>query len=94
MLQALRILYGAVMGVILWTGRAIALRMLRVYFIAVAVTLALSTLQMIAVSLRAHESIFLSDNFTATFSPIGFAILWFAYFRKSVRVRNTYGANL
>jgi hypothetical protein len=93
-LDMLRVFYGLVVGVFLWTKRPIALFLLRVYFIAFAVILALSILAMIAASMQAHSSIFLSVRFPTIGTLLGYMMLWFAYFKKSVRVRNTYGANL
>jgi hypothetical protein len=94
MLDMLRVFYGLGVGVFLWMKRPIALVLLRVYFIAFAVMAALAILAMIAISLRTHSSIFLSARFTAIGTLLGYMMLWFAYFKKSVRVRNTYGANL
>lgn len=94
LLEILRVIYGAVVGVFLWIKRPIALFLLRIYFIVIAASLLLVLLRVIALALRAHTSIALAQGFTLVIVQAGFSILWFVYFRKSERVRNTYGANL
>lgn len=90
----LRVLYGIVVGGALWLKQPISLMLVRIYFIIAAVTVALGVLDLIATALRMHESLFLLPGFTGAFEYVGVMLLWFAYFRKSVRVRNTYGSNL
>ena len=93
-LDFMRVIYGTVVGIVLWMKRPIAIFLLRIYFIVIAGTLLLGVLRLVALSLRTHTSIALVQGFTRVIAQIGFSILWFAYFRKSERVRNTYGANL
>ena len=93
-LEILRVLYGTVVGVFLWMKRPIALFLLRIYFIVIAASLLLFLLRVVALALRTHTSIALARGFTQVLVQTGFSILWFVYFRKSERVRNTYGANL
>jgi hypothetical protein len=45
-------------------------------------------------AMRTHQSIFLMPDFATVLQFTGFTLVWIAYFRKSVRVRNTYGSNL
>jgi hypothetical protein len=92
--DAVRIAYGMVVGILLWTRRPISLLLLKVYFIIIAAQLLLYSMDMVAFSLRRHSSIFLAPAFPALAIGAGITLLWFAYFRKSVRVRNTFGANL
>ena len=92
--EIVRVLYGVIVGIVLWSRQAIALMMLRIYFVVLAVTLGLSWLRLIALSLQSHTSVFLFPVFTAVLMYTGGSILWFAYFRKSIRVRNTYGSNV
>ena len=92
--DAVRIAYGMVVGILLWTRRPISLLFLKVYFIIIAAQFLLYSLDMVAFSLRQHSSIFLAPAFPALAIGAGITLLWFAYFRKSVRVRNTFGANL
>jgi hypothetical protein len=94
LLNDLGVLYGTVVGAALWLKRPISLMLLRIYFIIAAATAVLGMLSVVSAALRAHESFFLMPTFTPAFSSVGFLLLWFAYFRKSVRVRNTYGSNL
>ncbi len=90
----LRVLYGIVVGGALWLKQPVSLMLLRIYFIIAAATAVLSVLNLIATALRMHVSLFLMPNFTPALEYVGIILLWFAYFRKSVRVRNTYGSNL
>ena len=90
----LRLLYGMVVGAALWLKQPVSLMLLRIYFIIAAAMAVLSVLNLVSAALRAHESLFLMPGFTPTFWSVGIILLWFAYFRKSARVRNTYGSNL
>jgi len=94
LMETIRIAYGMVVGILLWTRRPISLLLLKVYFIIIAAQFALFSLDMVALSLRQHSSVFLAPTFPALAIGAGITLLWFAYFRKSVRVRNTFGANL
>lgn len=94
LLSDLGVLYGMVVGAALWLTRPISLMLLRIYFMIAGATAVLSVLNLVSAALRAHKSFFLLPTFTPTFSAVGFLLLWFAYFRKSARVRNTYGSNL
>ena len=87
-------LYGAVVGTVLWLKQPISLMLLRIYFIIAAGVAVLGVLNLIATALRTHESLFLARGFTGALEYVGILLLWFAYFRKSVRVRNTFGSNI
>jgi len=89
-----RVLYGMVVGIFLWMRHLAALALLRIYFIAVAAATLFLMLEAVSLSLRIHSSIFLSSRFSSLMTSAGITLLWFLYFRRSVRVRNTYGANL
>jgi len=88
------VVYGLIVGVVLWMQRPVALLLLRIYFIIVAATVVLAALGLLAFTVRTHVSVVLAPGFRAVLQLAGFTILWFSYFRKSVRVSNTYGANL
>jgi hypothetical protein len=90
----LRMLYGMVVGAALWLARPISLMLLRIYFIIAAATVVLGVLNVVAIALRMHVSLFLMPGFTPALGYVGVILLWFAYFCKSARVRNTYGSNL
>jgi Protein of unknown function (DUF2569) len=94
LINVVRIIYGVVVGIALWRQHQRALLLLKVNFILIAALLALYSLSMIAFALHEHSSVFQTPQFSAIAYSAGFALLWFAYFRRSVRVRNTYGANL
>lgn len=89
-----QVLYAAVVGGMLWTRRPGSFLFLRIYFVLVAAQIGLNAAEMFALALREYGSVWESDRFTRLLVGAGVALLWFAYFRKSVRVRNTYGANL
>ena len=94
LLNDLGALYGTVVGAALWLKRPISLMLLRIYFIIAAGVAVLGVLNLIATALRTHESLFLARGFTGALEYVGILLLWFAYFRKSVRVRNTFGSNI
>ena len=94
LINVARIVYGVVVGISLWTRRRSSLLLLKVNFILIAALLGLYTLSMIASTLRERSSVLQAPQFPVIAYSAGFTLLWFAYFRKSVRVRNTYGANL
>jgi hypothetical protein len=94
LLDTVRALYGVVVGIFLWMSRPLSLFLLRIYFIILGGTILLTIMRLAAVALQTHASLFMMGSFTQIVVLTGFTILWFAYFHKSVRVRNTYGANL
>jgi hypothetical protein len=94
LLNDLAALYGAVVGTVLWLKQPISLMLLRIYFIIAAGVAVLAMLNLIATALRMHEPLFLMRGFTGALEYVGIMLLWFAYFRKSARVRNTYGSNI
>jgi hypothetical protein len=93
-LEQIRLLYGAVVGVFLWMQLPIALVLLRIYFIFVAAEFVLLWLRLVSVALARHVSLFELTGFSPTLWALGLALAWFLYFRKSQRVRNTYGTNI
>jgi hypothetical protein len=93
-INASRALYGIVVGIALWMKRPIAIFLLRIYFILTAAVMVVSFLRLVAFAQRTHVSVLLVRGAIPVMTGCGIALLWFAYFRKSVRVRNTYGANV
>ena len=89
-----RVLYGMVVGAALWLERPISLMLLRIYFIITGAAAVLGVLNVVAAALGTNESLFLMPRFAGTFGAVGITLLWFGYFRKSARVRNTYGSNI
>lgn len=89
-----RIMYGFIVGIMLWTRRPVALALLKVYFVVVTAQTLLFMLEAVNLSLRIHSLVFLSSRFSLLMASAVITLLWFFYFRKSVRVKNTYGANL
>jgi Protein of unknown function (DUF2569) len=87
-------LYSAIVGVFLWMGRPVALLLLRIHFIIVGVSTLVSLLALVQLALNAHTKTSVVRGFVTEIVSTGFTVLWFFYFRKSQRVRNTYGANL
>jgi hypothetical protein len=94
LLEIIRVIYGTVVGIFLWMKRPVALFLLRIYFIVIAAILLLALLRLIALALRPHTALAMVRGVTAIIVQTGFSTLWFVYFRKSERVRNTYGVNL
>lgn len=89
----LRGFWGIVVGIFLWMRRPVALFLLKGYFIYIAAGLLLNALEIVRAMMRT-ESWTLTGNRFAVLASTGITVLWFLYFRRSVRVRNTYGANL
>jgi hypothetical protein len=77
-----------------WARRPLSLLLLRLYFIILAAIVVLFGLEMFSFALRTHSSIFLNTRFPSLMASTAISLLWFAYFRKSARVKNTYGSNL
>lgn len=93
-LEAIRLLYGAIVGVFLWIERPIAILLLRIYFGLLAVSYLLAFLNLTSIALARHTTPFQIPQFYSVLIAAGFSFLWFLYFRKSERVRNTYGRNI
>jgi hypothetical protein len=87
-------LYGMVVGGVLWMQRPIGLLLLRIYYMIAGVFVLLRILNAALAAMRTHQSIFLMPDFATVLQFTGFTLVWIAYFRRSARVRNTYGANL
>ena len=92
--EQIRLLYGALVGAFLWMERPIAILLLRAYFIIVGVDFLLTYLRLISLAQARHSALFRVAGFNTTMVAVGIAIAWLIYFRKSERVRNTYGANI
>jgi hypothetical protein len=93
-LEMVQELYSATVGVFLWMGRPISLFLLKIHFIIVGVSTLVSLLALVQLALNARSKWAPVRGLVAEIVSTGFTILWFVYFRKSQRVRNTYGANL
>lgn len=89
-----RVLYGVAVGIMLWMRRPIALMFLRVYFIVVLLTILLVILVFFAAALRTKNTLFLGRGIGSVLPLVIYSAIWFSYFQKSDRVRNTYGATL
>jgi hypothetical protein len=93
-LEVIRLLYGVVVGVFLWIERPLAIQLLRIYFIFLAAIFLLVFLRLASFALARHTTVFQLTGFVSTVLSAIFSLLWFLYFHKSERVRNTYGRNL
>ena len=94
LLAAIRLLYGGVVGIFLWTKHSIALFLLRIYFVVIGVELLFDILRLVSLAVQRHTSPFTMTNFDSTMLAVSMSVAWLAYFRYSVRVRNTYGRNI
>lgn len=89
--------FSFLVGLSLWLVRQRALGLLKAYFLLL---LSVGTLAMfgIAYELSAgHHSIAepqSADNLASAVQPFIFVIIWWSYFRKSQRVRLTFGTNI
>jgi hypothetical protein len=94
LIDVARVLYGVVVGIILWMQRRIAIQLVGVYFIVVLATIVLVLLIFLAAWTRTKSPFLLGRGIGSILPSVIHNVLWFLYFRKSERVRNTYGANL
>ena len=83
-------IFGIVVGITVWTTSAMAIPMLRIYF------LVLGGLALFNLSFLLTRSLEADNEFTivAYVRTLIFVALWAAYFHKSERVRATLGRNL
>jgi hypothetical protein len=94
-LGLLRMVFGIVVGVFLWTGNRAALVLLRVYFVISALLLAWSIYNVGTFMLRYHAMSGILMSWTRSQAPyVLFLVLGIAYFAMSERVRATFGENL
>lgn len=100
--QFVAVIFGIATGACVFTGKPFALRMVRIYFLFWAVVEALSCV-LIWLLIQAADAASISDAAVgqATGTAAGYLIrnlivlaVWFAYFKRSRRVRETFGRNL
>jgi len=84
---------GVVTGIQLWRVRPQALTCLRLYF-AVAVSLVVAGIIFLLPTLRVIGLFGMAGVAHGWLRALAFLGVWFAYFKLSRRVRNTYGRNL
>lgn len=94
LVDIVRVLYGIIVGIMLWTRRPLALMLLRIYFVVVLLTIVLVVLVFFAAALRTKNTFFLGRGIGSVLPLVIYSAIWFSYFRTSERVRNTYGATL
>lgn len=86
------VIYGIIIGVKIWNGiengKSLALKYLKIKLTTV-VTLEIITLLML-ISESSIMSIFIELTLMVIFSELVFFGVWFSYFKKSQRVKNTY----
>ena len=94
LIDAVRVLYGVVVGIFLWMQRRIAIQLVKFYFIAVLATIVIVHSGVLFCVAQDQEPFLLGRGIGSIMPSVIYCVLWFLYFRKSERVRNTYGANL
>jgi len=88
-LELARAVYGLVVGIFLWNVRPEAFRLLWIYF---ALVVLLGVLGIIGFATAPGEV--KSEGLIQSIRSIIYALIWYAYFHNSVRVRSTFGRNL
>ena len=83
-------------GVALWRVATNALRLVKVYFVVVLIvaTLAIASGILTAPATRASQTPSQDNFLTVGFRALISVAIWWSYFKKSKRVKATYGANL
>jgi hypothetical protein len=88
-LELARAVYGLVVGIFLWNVRPEAFRLLWIYF---ALVVLLGVLGIIGFATAPQEV--KSEGLIQSIRSILYALIWYAYFHNSVRVRSTFGRNM
>jgi hypothetical protein len=90
-----RVVFGIVVGVVLWTGQAAAIMLLRIYFAFAALLTLWSLFNVIQFALRYHGGLWYMRSLVTGLAPsIVFLVAGIIYFSVSERVRATYGSKL
>jgi hypothetical protein len=86
-------LFSLAVGLVVWTKRPLAFKLLKPYFITVFV---LGALAMIGTIMESSSNLSQSDtqDLAQFFRMMIFSAIWWSYFRKSKRVFATFGRNL
>jgi len=87
-LEFLRVAFGIVVGIFVWNVRPVAFTLLWFYFGLVG---AFAVLGIIGSALDAEEG---AKGLVVSIRSLGYVFVWFLYFRRSERVRATFGRNL
>jgi len=90
-LELARTAFGVVLGILIWNVRQVAFTLLWIYFGLVVV---ISILGIIGSTALADEGQGNALALMYSIRSLIYAVIWFFYFRKSQRVRATFGRNL
>jgi hypothetical protein len=94
-LGPLRLVFGIVVGAVLWTGKPAAMPLLRIYYVFAGALTLWTLLNWLRLVMRADIHLGFPISFiTITGSSIAFLISGVLYFATSERVRATYGSKL
>jgi hypothetical protein len=94
-LGPLRLVFGIVVGAMLWTGKPVAMQALRVYFVYSGGLALWSLVNWVRILGRLHSDAYLMSSFIVGLgSSLAFLAIGLAYFSTSERVRATYGSKL
>ena len=86
-------IFGVVLGIMLWQQNPSAIPLARVFFVVVALEWVMS-IAMYFFRYSRMPGVYIWSFLWTWLRVAGFLAGWVSYFRVSVRVRNTYGANL
>ncbi|HKF23401.1 MAG TPA: DUF2569 family protein [Candidatus Angelobacter sp.] len=90
-LEIAQIAFGVVVGIFVWNVRQVAFTLLWIYF---GVTTVYSLLAIIGSIELTNEGQGEPMTFVYSIRSLIYVVVWFLYFRKSQRVRATFGRNL
>jgi hypothetical protein len=94
-LGPLRLVFGIVVGAVLWTGKPVAMQLLRIYFIFAGALTLWSLFNWFRIIVRMHYNPLLSSSFIFGLgSSVAFLVCAVLYFSMSERVGATYGSKL
>jgi hypothetical protein len=91
-----KVVFGAFVGINLWSQSPDALKLLRIYFVVALVFGVLRLVSFVVLSFTEKTEGFYAAFAESTTSLVSLVVLglWFAYFHYSKRVKSTYGSNL
>lgn len=95
MLGPLRMVFGIVVGAMLWSGKPVAMQLLRIYFVLAGALTLWNLFNWFQIIVRYHYNPIVSTSFIFGLgSSVAFLVSGVLYFSVSERVRATYGSKL
>jgi hypothetical protein len=90
-----RLIFGIVVGAMLWTGKPVAMQLLRIYFVLAGALTLWGLFNWTRIVLQYHANVLSNRTFIFGFGPsVVFLVSGLLYFSTSERVRAAYGSKL